>query len=464
MSEEKNLREAIQNDGLDRVISETAFTFPQITINNYTFTILELQMFTISQEDWLPTCTLIVDLTSGVFVSRHFPRDGDVLSVFIRSSNNLFKPIRNDFMITSINTTFSNDIEGNKTTLIVQGVLRIPNFYADYNKVYKDMSSLEVMIEIANETGLGFVSNEEITDDKMNWIIPWKNYPMFIQDVTSHAYKDENSFFTSWIDYYYNLNFVNLSPILSVLDNQEQLDGLTYGGTKDFVQSKNILSNAPDNKNSTAFFNTYRIKNNSNLINSLFGHKKDMYFYDNLMKEIVSFPIEANRTFNSEKSKNVMKGRKGENYYLNDVKTKWLGIQNSIENVHPYYKMAYLQNFYNSLETERQTINLHLPKCNFNIYKGMNIPVYFVAENDEKRMKNVSNYEDEVEETAVTIDRFLSGRYYVSSNDVIFKKKILNLRDTSNTGDMQYEVEIEQELTITRREWNTVNKIKSDTI
>ena len=39
----------------------------------------------------VPKIELVVKLTHGVFISKHFPKDGDLISVFIRSYSEIQK-------------------------------------------------------------------------------------------------------------------------------------------------------------------------------------------------------------------------------------------------------------------------------------------------------------------------------------------------------------------------------------
>ena len=475
MSDQK-AKELIKDDGLGKVIGSLGSEFPIITINNYTFSVQELESLTISLNEWLPTCNLSVNLTSGIFITRHLPKDGDVISVFIRSENNLFKPIKNDYLITDMGSSPSYDAEGNVMNFIFNGILRVPNLYADESKTYKKLTSYEVLLDIANTTGLGFVTNETSTDDKMNWLCANVNKPVFIQDVVKHSYKDDKSFFDSWVDYYYNLNFVNVNKVLSVSDNIENLDGIYQGVMKTdysndkaaFEKETLMLTNSSEATHTTMYFKNFQVTNRSGLLSTTYGYKNEISFFDKAIDELVKFNIDPFRTENSEKTKIVMMGRKNEDYYKKDIKTKWLGFQHSLpdDNVHSFYKLAYMQNHYNNLESTRITLNLELPKCNFNLYKGMSIPIIFFVSNDPNRAKFSGNEEDKGKERQFTIDRSLSGNYYIKNINILFKKEIIQASKQENdkTIKREYKVQISQSVTVTRREWTVQNQRKEDVL
>jgi hypothetical protein len=453
----------IQNDQTGKILGKFGSEFPVVSINNYTFNENELIHLSISCIDWIPVVNLTVKTLNGIFLTRHFPKDGDLISVFIRSSNNLFKPIKMDFLITEINTSYSRDREGSEMTYYFTGFLRIPNFYADWCVSYPEMSSVEVMIEIANKFGLGFVSNEVSTEDTMTWINPTKPVPLFIQDLVKHAYKDENSFFDSWIDVYYNLNFMNMNKMFIVPDDLDIRDGLLKGnwtsdnrmGNNSFEITKNILTNSSEAADSNFYFNSFQLGNFSGLITSLFGYKKKLHFYDFALKEKVDFSLMAMKTQNAEKSKNILLGRVGEDYYKKDVKSKWLGLQFSkpYGNVHNFYKMSEVQNIYNNLEIKKINVLLQLPNCNFNIYKGQVLPVMFIVQDDIDMLKVAGNVEDDSKRKGQTMDRTMSGNYVVMGYEIIYNQKV-----DSTKGQAQGT--FSQEIILSRREWSAPNSDK----
>ena len=100
--------------------------YPLLTINNYVFKMEEILEFRLIAEGFIPTIYLKVALTnSGVFKSQSFPKDGDILSIFIRAKNDAFKPIRNDYLLTTVNAG-KGGAEGLGSTIEFRGELFIP--------------------------------------------------------------------------------------------------------------------------------------------------------------------------------------------------------------------------------------------------------------------------------------------------------------------------------------------------
>src|SRR5580704_8704105 len=71
--------------------------FPLVQINDKHFTQNEIMSLRLDETGFLPTISVSVAMLDGMFISNHFPKDGDVMSVFIRSKLDEFNPIRADF-------------------------------------------------------------------------------------------------------------------------------------------------------------------------------------------------------------------------------------------------------------------------------------------------------------------------------------------------------------------------------
>ena len=77
--------------------------YPLVAINNYTVSLEELDTFRIDCTGFLPRLFLSFDLVnSTTFKSQAMPKDGDIVNVFIRAKNDVFKPVRNDYVITGV--------------------------------------------------------------------------------------------------------------------------------------------------------------------------------------------------------------------------------------------------------------------------------------------------------------------------------------------------------------------------
>ena len=170
---------------------------PTVDINGFMFHRDAVINMELSVTGFLPTIILSVREQGGIFGSQHFPTDGDVIKLYIKSKNADFKPVRQNYRILNTDST-STDKTGLKNIYTFTGVLDLPELSVDKIKSFPDKFSIDVLMEIAEELGLGFATNEPETDDKMTWICPNVSYIDFIQnDILSGSYKNDESFFES---------------------------------------------------------------------------------------------------------------------------------------------------------------------------------------------------------------------------------------------------------------------------
>src|SRR5574344_635630 len=77
-------------------------SYPLICINDYIIKPIEIVSCVISTISFLPTISLDLYFTNKVFIDKHLPKDGDIISVFVRGSNDVIRSIRNDYVVRGI--------------------------------------------------------------------------------------------------------------------------------------------------------------------------------------------------------------------------------------------------------------------------------------------------------------------------------------------------------------------------
>lgn len=468
----KKLDEIEQNSKADpdseqagAAIGGTGGSQPFIKINGYgPFSTRELKSFTLDTSGDYPTCFIQIKINSGRFLSTAFPKDGDLMNIFIRSFKNEFKPVRLDFLITKVESFMSKDPEGDTIVLFIDGVVRIPKLYAEICEVSKEKTSYETLFDIATKLGLGFSSNEEtaVFKDKMNWIAPYITYKDWIKNVVDHAYSDDFGFYDYWVDQYLTLNFINMNKMLSVVDDFNSREGLFRSAAlNDFgIATNNVhhkaeimLTNERGAKTTNYYFNKFSINNNAGLTNLLNGYSRHIFWYNKLDEKMWDWEVKPIITQGSADKKVTMLGRAGEDFWKEEKKYKYGGVQYSLpnDNCHAYWKHAKFQNFQNLKFSNKMRITLNLPNMNPNLYKGMIIPVVFLLTQDDDRIIHASKKEDKAKESGLSVDRFLSGNYLIKGIKYIWKPN-----DTSQ--DHVHSGTWEQEILITRREWTVPDK------
>jgi hypothetical protein len=440
--------------------------FPLLQVNSYPFTSEQIVEMRLSSSGERPYITVKVLVRDKSFYSTSFPKDGDLLSVFVRGKVDPFKPIRNDYEITYVNV-YSDPGSGENTydEMTISGTLRIPGYDAVKCFSIRD-TSMKAILKTATDLKLGFATNEVATSDSQVWICPNEKVKNFMQETTLSAWKDENSFFTYFIDQYYYVNFVNVEPFYAEQPDIEEAISILrmsqdYGKDSEIHKSlsKTVLSNWEDISQTQFFINHYSLLNNSSSISLRNGYKRYAQFYDGLLQENQSFFVDPKTTEGSEREKQLLRGRPQEDFYLSQINTKWMGVQygKDGENSHPKYNYSRVNNFQNVVHTNKMGLKVSLANCNFNLRRMHTIPVIIMIQKDtvrkvinepidEDQQKSNPNSSEPnrtksaaaFDEIPFTVDKTISGYYVIDSIEYIYEK-----------GNFR------QECTLLRREWPT---------
>lgn len=434
--------------------------YPHVQVNRYVFGPKEILKLSIDSTNTLPRLSMKAQLlTSGIFLSTSFPKDGDILSIFIRSRDDLLKPIRNDYLIISVETfaPASSTQEGKGNIISIEAELYIPNLYDEKNYAISG-TSYEVIKELAKNLGLGFASNEDNTSDEMVWICGKDNYLEFLKHVCGSAWKDENSFFTFYIDVYYHLNFVNVNDLINYDADMllALVEDTVSGGQQNFETTKKgieekCLTNHPGRIRSNFFVKKFKPVNNAQQLVKKYGYAFNAIFYDHDGDKTWQLQGKSLITPGAETQKIILRGRPDDSSYNTLQKYNYVGIQHNKPkgNVHENFYYARVHNMMNNIEFEKLTVEAIVNKFNFNIYRYENLPAVFVVTNDIKRMKdlNADGVAGSVltdEGAGLAIDKFYTGHYLV-------KGLIINY---APTGDLRAGMSgFSESVILARREW-----------
>jgi hypothetical protein len=427
--------------------------YPLVKINDTIFGGNDIIGMEISSDGFLPTINLRIQMKSKFFYSTGFPKDGDVVSIFIRSNDDSIKPVRNDYDITSVNVNSSGS-ETNADTMYVSGILRVPGLKA-MKCFSKRGSSSSALQSTAEDLGLGFATNEPTTNDEQAWICPYNTVQDFCEEVTLSSWKDSESYFTSFIDIFYYLNHVNVDPLFSEKADIDDAVGIELFSQDYAVDSerfksarKHVLSNWDNVKQTNFYIEKYEQKNNSTKVGLVDGYKRYLHYYDGLLREKQTIFADPKVTPGAEKDSIILKGRANENFYLDQVSHRWMGnvYGNDGENSHEKLLYAKVWNHQNMRHSKKFSLKVVTTGINMNIRRFQAIPVVIVIVKDLLRKKANEPVEDsgadegksagDQEHMPFTVDKFYSGFYVVDS----VKYKYENFRFT-------------QEMNLIRREW-----------
>jgi len=392
---------------------------PYIQINGMKFNDELIQNFKLEIGDTLPRIRVTLKEKGGVFQSKFFPKDGDILSLYIKSTIKKYKPVRNDYYITKVSSRVSEDKHGEINTFTITGVLNLRFMYTEHILHFPEMTSFECLKKLSSDFGLGFASNVGSTNDKMTWICPSHNLMRFLPDVTHRSYANDNSFFKVFIDQYYNLNFIEVnSTVKSEIEFRDiythfisNVDYLQTGNEAENIQMPLLISNAKEVEGTPAHIVGYTPINQSGEISLSAGYRRYIQSYSRESKEFQETFLETINTEGSQ-GKLLLKGRESDENFRDHSKYKWLGDED-IDNVHENYHYAIVNNYQNNLEMKKMGIKAMLGHPNHSVYMFTDLPVVIINDKSQVR-KHLTQDQDSEERNTGTMDKFLSGSYVVT--------------------------------------------------
>lgn len=425
-------------------------TAPLIKINGETITETSIESFILDETGFIPTCTLVFEDVRSIFSGDAFPKTDLIMSIYLKTQNPKFKPIRCDFLITSLKSMASSRATlptMQQATYIIKGELFIPKIYDNVSKSYSKVSSKEALTAVAKELGLGFAENECNPSDSMTWINYNSNYITFINHVIDHAYQDDDSFFTAFIDKYYYLNYVNVNQQLlpgdlqktlinsenaSILephlDSTAKLENSIYE-----IETPLFLSTEFSNKGKSNYISEYSLLSNQGQILKTKGYRKQIYYYDHILnekepkKKFVNFYV--NPIISKTQGDNYPKPLIPDNQTLKDnLIKKWVNIDYG--NSHKEWNASKLINNHNLTELNKICLYTKVNGINFQVIRGARVPVEISISDIERNLKNKPK-EGQEEPTpnlgydpdnSFVRDEILSGAYYVQGIRYIYDK------------------------------------------
>ena len=201
-----------------------SYYIPVVYINDFMIPQTNITNFCLDYSSFAPQVMVeFVDMTNEL-LSTNVPKPGYYIKVYIGGygDEKYYKPIRQDFVITSINKTnktggdYQNS--GNPIKYKLTGILNVPLGFRKMTWSSSKINARQAMFNISNTVGLGFATNFSTNSDVdvMRWVNTQnKSYYDFMREITQHSCYSPYTFFTSFIDQYYVLNYVECRRLLS---------------------------------------------------------------------------------------------------------------------------------------------------------------------------------------------------------------------------------------------------------
>ena len=483
--------------GGNKKMDELGLVYPMIRINDIILSRSNIRSMTLSMNGFMPTISLNLMFNNVNFISKNMPKDGDIISIFIRVDTAALTYLRDDFIITNCNgfNATRGEMDSN---ISLSGRLFIEAFDSRTSIDAFAGSSKFVMKELAKKFGLGFAYNDfDDTDDFMNWIQCRETTQTFIENVIRHAWKNETSFFKAWIDLYYNICFVNVNKFLLSTENEEEVD-ITFAtnimnmynqladdtsvgsarmsvkvlttmtefkNTPFFIRRWNPINKSSAISMSTGYStSSFTFKHNQNIINSgdynCFEELTNIPAYD--QNKIDSFILLRGRAkYEAGKNPDNEQARVNHEYIGTYNRAEWTGVEYVMSdndntknpnewsgNVHKNYNRAPYHNTQNINELNKMYLEVICEGLNLQIMKGERIPVIIGFTNSfENDMYNNATGNDEPRQ----INKFYSGYYIVDSVEYVYNPM-------SNEGVSPYTTKY----VLKRREWPAPEAIAKD--
>lgn len=338
----------------------------------------DLIYFQLYLKENIPQVKITFNDTTGVIGQRGFPVDNTKLKVFINSRSDESKTIFIQFKIINIK-------KESGLTFTLRGAIDIDDLFTLNYESFPKSSSIEVFKKVAKQLGLGFNSNINVTNDSMNWLNYGRKVYQFLKYVANNGYISDNDFCSYYIDYYYNLNYINIQKeLIRNAENDELIqDNSLPEAVVDGKQPprKSIAQLTTDHSvsSSNLFIESFTILNNSTSISIQEGYLKTVFYYDIQKKEKLIFELDT-LTDNTD-SKNLITlkspGQLGKEFYKSNFTQEYIG-KLDVDNIHANYGYADFLNNRNLQELEKITVVANLPNPNFSLYVFQKIKVVFI--------------------------------------------------------------------------------------
>jgi len=348
--------------------SKEVNSFPIVWFNGFQIEYSDISYFELYHEGILPTMKIIFSDRNGIFKSGGFPIDDTIISIYINSMSDILRSIRCDFIISQ----FKN-IEANIYDIV--GILNVKNILLKRFQSFSG-TSWNVLKDIAIESNLGFCSNITDTNDSMTWINPGVHTFKFIEEINKKSYIDNKSFTKVYIDYYYNICFVDLEKEI-LRDNSEDKSVMTTFEMMREISREDdkivplFLSTDKSLKETNAFILKYSVLNKSGKISINKNYLTKSNWYNTNSKEILTFDIISNTNLDKIELKSG-----DDDYFINNDDYKYSGKVG--DNVHKNFKFSEELKYVNWNELNKVVLDIELPNPNFNLYIFQKIKIFIL--------------------------------------------------------------------------------------
>lgn len=401
---------------------------------------------------FLPEIELFCEDSKAILFNDLYPFDQDtVISIFVKSNTNKIteknqkgSPIRMDFKVTEYETVKVDVGDGFIFKYLIKGILDVEELHYTRWLSIKDKSSYDALKGIASEMNLGFASNVQESNDKMTWLSAGDSYLEFIKEISSQSFISEDSFVWTFIDFQYNLNYINIQSELNEFTKEEAYISSEY--LDNDPEEKPTITYLTNNKaadSTNKYISSFNIVNQSFKVNLEKFYRLQATWYDKDVNTIFKPCLKELETNDVKLGKNEGKLKqlvnKNSKIYDENNDDHFVGKIDT-DNVHKNFALAKKLNKFNLDNLEKMKMIVILNMVNFSIKRFETVLVEIYNINDifsEKAGPPEAGGTIKKDNAALyNINTTLSGYWYVTGINYLYKR---------NNG-------VEQEITLMRRD------------
>jgi len=365
---------------------QVASSTPQVYYYGAEIVAAHIKQLTVDSNKFLPLCFVnFIDLY-GMMNDIGFPTDNAKLLIVLPSNHANLGNIFMEFKITKFEVITNR---GGSKQIMLWGICNLDSMLVPKFE-WREGTSYQTLEWIAQDSGLGFSSNVSSSMDKQKWLNPGMNRLDWCQNITHSAWNGESSYIWSFVDFYYNLNYVDVEgELTSDISQPSWLQQTLFNGTINQSDSQKpsysppFLTNNDSMKTTNQYFTSDKILNKSTSTSLKRGYIRSLYYYDidgNWDKkagQLAKYDIDTITTPGSESTSILLKGDPGSTqFYKMNHQQYWLGTIDT-SNSHPDTLYAKLQNSENMEDLQKIMMQIELPIANFNIKRFEKIRLLF---------------------------------------------------------------------------------------
>lgn len=236
---------------------------PLIMVNNIVVDFTDVIYFNLKSKSRYPEIDITVRDRYNLLASLDTPGiDNELRVQVLPKFDNKYKKINLTFFITR--TTFRGD------EISIKGVYKLSKFTSSQIKSFGEIGTYGLFETIATETGLGYATNIESSEEDKRWVYcDYKSYGELLDTEISLS-GFETKIYDWWIDSWNNLNLVDIYDRYNSIDSEDDMKlwvscqnrEVTEGIENEPVEVAAILNNHPMNDSSELFVEEYNITNN----------------------------------------------------------------------------------------------------------------------------------------------------------------------------------------------------------